>query len=167
VPARKRRKLSMAHNRAQRAGGIEVKRVNRSEIPAAVASLKEMHCERWRDRGGGVLRDESVQRFHALALQALDRAGMLDLFLCKRNEKTVAVYYGMRDRNRAYAYLGGFDLDQAFFSPGTILIGFAIEQAIRAGAREFHFLRGNEAYKYEWGAVDRRNTCIVLSCTGA
>lgn len=81
VPVRKSRKLSMAHHRAQRAGGIEVKRVNRVEIPAAVASLKEMHGERWRNRGGGVLRDESVQQFHALALQALDRAGMLDFFV--------------------------------------------------------------------------------------
>jgi hypothetical protein len=33
----------------------------------------------------------------------------------------------------------------------------AIEQALREGAREFHFLRGQEAYKYGWGAVDRWN----------
>jgi len=33
----------------------------------------------------------------------------------------------------------------------------AIEAAIAEGAREFHFLRGREAYKYEWGAVDRWN----------
>jgi CelD/BcsL family acetyltransferase involved in cellulose biosynthesis len=29
--------------------------------------------------------------------------------------------------------------------------------AIAEGAGEFHFLRGREAYKYEWGAVDRWN----------
>ena len=35
--------------------------------------------------------------------------------------------------------------------------GRAIEAARQDGAREFHFLRGQEVYKYEWGAVDRRN----------
>jgi hypothetical protein len=32
-----------------------------------------------------------------------------------------------------------------------------MEEAIRDGAREFHFLRGGEGYKYGWGAVDRYN----------
>ena len=27
--------------------------------------------------------------------------------------------------------------------------------AVREGAREFDFLRGQESYKYEWGAVDK------------
>jgi CelD/BcsL family acetyltransferase involved in cellulose biosynthesis len=38
-----------------------------------------------------------------------------------------------------------------------ILIGHAIEEAAREGARDFDFLRGQEAYKYEWGAQDRWN----------
>ena len=31
------------------------------------------------------------------------------------------------------------------------------------GAYEFHFLRGGEAYKYAWGAVDRPNTPLTLA----
>lgn len=50
------------------------------------------------------------------------------------------------DRRRAYACLGGFDPAEAFVSPGILLIGHAIEEAARKGAREFHFLRGREAY---------------------
>jgi hypothetical protein len=38
-----------------------------------------------------------------------------------------------------------------------MLWAHAIEQAIAEGAREFHFLRGPEAYKYAWGATDRWN----------
>jgi CelD/BcsL family acetyltransferase involved in cellulose biosynthesis len=162
LPARKRRKLNMARSRAERAGGIRIERATGDKVQSALAALTELHNERWRDEGGGVLKDENVRRFHSLAAPALDHAGLLDLLLCKREEKTIAVYYGMRDRHRAYAYLSGFDRNQEFISPGTILVGFAIEHAFLAGIHEFHFLRGNEAYKYEWGAADRRNSCIVV-----
>ena len=42
-------------------------------------------------------------------------------------------------------------------SPGAQLLDHAIRAAISEGAREFHFLRGGESYKYLWGAVDRLN----------
>jgi hypothetical protein len=32
-----------------------------------------------------------------------------------------------------------------------------IEEAVKEGRRELHFLRGAEAYKYAWGATDRMN----------
>ena len=67
------------------------------------------------------------------------------------------VYYGMQHAGRAYAYLGGFDPAFEEASPGAILIGHAIAEAIGEGAGEFHFLRGREAYKYSWGAADRWN----------
>ena len=38
-----------------------------------------------------------------------------------------------------------------------ILTAHAIEQAIAEGCREIDFLRGQEPYKYGWGAVDRWN----------
>ena len=69
-----------------------------------------------------------------------------------------AVYYGFLHHDRAYAYLGGFDPELPRLSPGAQIIGHAIDQAIAEGATEFHFLRGGEAYKYSWGAVDRWNT---------
>jgi hypothetical protein len=39
-------------------------------------------------------------------------------------------------------------------SPGTLLIAHAIEEVIREGAAIFDFLRGQERYKYFWGAGD-------------
>ncbi len=38
--------------------------------------------------------------------------------------------------------------------PGSLLIARYVERAIATGRRRLDFLRGNEAYKYEWGAVD-------------
>jgi CelD/BcsL family acetyltransferase involved in cellulose biosynthesis len=52
-------------------------------------------------------------------------------------------------------YLGGFDPAWDRFSPGSLLIQYALEFAREAGDSCFDFLRGAEPYKYRWGAVDR------------
>ena len=56
-----------------------------------------------------------------------------------------------------YFYLNGYDVGQAFVSPGTLLVGAMLEEAAAEGRAEAHFLRGREGYKYAWGAVDRMN----------
>jgi len=56
---------------------------------------------------------------------------------------------------RIWVYNSG--LDPAAFaalSPGVVLTAAAIERAIAAGRAEFDFLRGNEEYKYRFGAAD-------------
>ncbi len=101
--------------------------------------------------------DARVQTFHRQALLGLLAAGFLRLYELRIAGKTVAVYYGFVHRKRAYAYLMGFDPDYAFESPGVALLAHAMEEAIREGACEFHFLRGDEAYKYKWGVENRWN----------
>ena len=53
-----------------------------------------------------------------------------------------------------YYYLGGFDPAAKHLSPGTLLIGHAVERAVEAGAEAFDFCKGREPYKYLWGATD-------------
>ena len=69
----------------------------------------------------------------------------------------MAAYYGFAHRDQAYAYLHGFDPAFGTESPGTALIGHAIRDAVASGCTNFHFLRGQEAYKYAWGAEDHWN----------
>ncbi len=51
-------------------------------------------------------------------------------------------------------YNMGVDPDARDLSPGILLIGSVVQRALAAGVRRLDFLRGNEPYKYEWGAVD-------------
>ncbi len=158
LPSGKARKLRMARHRgARRDARIE------TAAPDTGASLMDhlvrLHGARWTSRGEpGVLADALVQDFHALAWPGLLAAGLLRLHALHLDGHVAGVYYGFAHGSRAYAYLGGFDPAFAFESPGTLLIGHAIAEALGRGAREFHFLRGQETYKYEWGAVDRWNS---------
>lgn len=158
IPLRQRRKLRMARHRVERSRNASIISTIERTPQEWMATLVELHATRWQERGHpGVLADAQVQEFHGQALAGLYERGIARLFALTIGPELAGVYYGFLHRDRAYAYLGGFDPQFAYFSPGAILIGHAIEDALRGGVREFHFLRGREAYKYAWGAEDRQN----------
>jgi CelD/BcsL family acetyltransferase involved in cellulose biosynthesis len=47
-------------------------------------------------------------------------------------------------------------------SPGAVLLGWVIEEAVAEGMAEVDFLRQREAYKYLWGARDRINYKVYV-----
>ncbi|HEX8666557.1 MAG TPA: GNAT family N-acetyltransferase [Beijerinckiaceae bacterium] len=158
LPGRTRRMLNLARNRAARRGGFRIVRARGADIPAAFDALARLHALRWQTRGeDGVLADGRVRAFHAEALPRLDAAGLLRLYIGHFDGVAAAAFYGFVHNGRGYSYLTGFDPAYAFESPGTLLLAHAVEAAVAERAEEFHFLRGREAYKYEWGAADRWN----------
>ncbi|MBV9702018.1 MAG: GNAT family N-acetyltransferase [Methylobacteriaceae bacterium] len=157
VPARRRRQLRRACAAARRIGPLCIESLEHRE-EAFLDTLFALHAARWESCGEtGVLADPLVQQFHRQALPALAAEGMARCYVLTVDGRAAAAYYGFVVGERAYAYLGGFHPDYTPASPGAILIGHAIGEAMHEGAREFHFLRGREAYKYTWGAVDRWN----------
>jgi len=157
IPARRRRQLRRAWAAAERLGEVRIEQ-SEKESERFLATLFALHEARWRERNErGVLADAKVRRFHQAALPRLAAADLARCYTLTIGGQTAAAYYGLSNRGRAYAYLGGFDPAFEEASPGAILIGHAIAEAIGEGAGEFHFLRGREAYKYSWGATDRWN----------
>lgn len=164
VPAPRRRKLRMAWHRARRRGDVALRSAAEIGTDEWLAALFRLHGARWRGRGElGVLHDEQVRTFHGRAVPSLQSAGLLDGTALFIDDRVAGVYYGLRWGPAAYAYLGGFDPAFERESPGTILLGDAIARASAAGCRRFSLLRGREAYKYEWGAVDRLNRTLSLT----
>jgi CelD/BcsL family acetyltransferase involved in cellulose biosynthesis len=157
IPSRRRKQLRRALTLAQRRGPTEIEPVD-GAADGFLDDLLRLHGARWSDRGqSGLLQDEAVQRFHRTALPGLVRSGLARLYRLWIGGRVVGAFQGLSARGRTYAYLGGFDPDYAYESPGAILIGHAISTAIDEGGAEFHFLRGREPYKYDWGAADRWN----------
>ena len=71
------------------------------------------------------------------------------------------------DGQRILYYNAGVDPDARDLSPGVVMVARYIEQAIETGRRELDFLRGDEPYKYEWGAVDQPLQRILVDRTDA
>jgi CelD/BcsL family acetyltransferase involved in cellulose biosynthesis len=165
VPARRRRQLRRAQASANQLGPATIVAAE-SHANYFLDHLFRLHEACWKTRGKtGVLDHAAVRQFHRGVLPALAAHGLARCYLIEIGGVVAAAYYGFLDRGRAYGYLGGFDPDLAEQSPGSILIGHAIAEAIREGASEFHFLRGGEPYKYSWGAVDRFNQKRTLGRT--
>jgi CelD/BcsL family acetyltransferase involved in cellulose biosynthesis len=149
-------KLRYYRRRADRMGGVAFKLADESNWPELLDDLFELHRRSWHQRGqSGVLADAVVERFHRAVAPELLRAGVLRLNRMTIGGRAAAALYGLGHGERAYYYIGGFDPEFMSVSPGTLLIGHAIEGAIASGAKEFDFLRGREPYKYLWGAKDR------------
>jgi CelD/BcsL family acetyltransferase involved in cellulose biosynthesis len=163
VPRKTLRYLQQARRRATSVGDVTMNIAEKSTLEACMSELFQLHERRWQRAGEqGVCADPLVRSFHRIAAERLLDAGMLRLYLLRIGNSTVAAYYGFTAKHTAYAYLSGFDPDCAELCPGAQIIGHAIEEAVREGVREFHFLRGGEAYKYSWGAVDRPNMARTL-----
>src|SRR4029079_8030635 len=53
-----------------------------------------------------------------------------------------------------YFYNAGIEPDARRLSPGVLLVERLMRRAIQRGLKTVDFLRGDESYKYEWGAAD-------------
>lgn len=157
LPPQKRRKLAMARNRAERRGGVAIEEAGPENAEDALEVLFRLHRARWAERGEAGLIDARVEAFQRDALPGLARAGLVRFYTLRIAGEAAASYYGFLHRDRAYGYLTGFDPAFSFESPSVTLLAHVVERAAAEGAREMHFLRGREPYKYEWGAVDRWN----------
>jgi CelD/BcsL family acetyltransferase involved in cellulose biosynthesis len=93
--------------------------------------------------------------FHEIAQAAQDDETLQLLFLEVNDQKAAALFnfdYG----NRIWVYNSGLDPELfSALSPGVVITALAIEIAIENGRDEFDFLRGDEDYKYRFGALDR------------
>jgi CelD/BcsL family acetyltransferase involved in cellulose biosynthesis len=163
VPRKTLRDLRQARRRAAAVGTVAVGRADANNARAFMDELFRLHELRWQRKAEpGVCADPVVRSFHLAASARMLGGGMVRLYLLRIGDAIAGAYYGFVAKGIAYAYLGGFDPDRAELSPGTQMVAHAIEEAVREGAREFHFLRGGEAYKYAWGAIDRPNTALTL-----
>jgi CelD/BcsL family acetyltransferase involved in cellulose biosynthesis len=163
VPAGQLRKLRMNRHRAERGGGVVRERATAATLPALQAELIRLHQSRWVTAGEpGVLADPAVLGLHQDAAPGLLDAAALRLEVLRAGGEVVAAIMALLAPGRILFYLSGYDAAHAFISPGTLLLGAMLEDAVCEGRKEAHFLRGREGYKYAWGAVDRINATCSL-----
>jgi len=81
--------------------------------------------------------------------------GCLQLAFLVIGGNKVAAYMSFDFLNRIWVYNSGLDRRYMAYSPGWVLLGHLLQMAIERGKEEFDFMRGDEAYKYKFGAVDR------------
>ena len=137
-------------------------------LEADLDEFFELHQRRWNQRWlPGAFASRQARHFHADVAKSLLRSGNLRLHTLTLDGEVRAALYCFQKGRVCYYYLGGFEPSMARLSLGTVLTAHAMRHSIEQdGATEFDFLRGNEGYKYRWGALDRYNSRLSLTRFG-
>jgi len=99
------------------------------------------------------LTDAMRKQMRAIMHWAFD-TGILQLSFLTINDNKAAGYFCFDYEERIYVYNSGFSFDYQYYSPGWVLLSFLIQHAIETGKSHFDFMRGDENYKYKFGAID-------------
>ncbi len=91
-----------------------------------------------------------------LSLRAAFQAGWLQLCFLEIGSVKAAAYLNFDYNNRLWIYNSGLNFNHRELSPGWVLLGYLLQWANENGRESFDFMRGDEEYKYRFGAVDRR-----------
>jgi CelD/BcsL family acetyltransferase involved in cellulose biosynthesis len=151
-----RNNAERAERQLQREFVLEARCAEQHELPVAASTLERLHRLRWGARDTSQAFDDVLMRaFLYDAIPQLGADGLLRLQCLRIGGETVAMVFAMGTPRAHYFYMSGFDPRWSRYSTGLVTIIAAMRQAAREHAQEFHFLRGNEAYKYHLGATDQ------------
>ena len=143
--------------KVRRAAAVGEIRLDDSPDPVAdLEAFVELHQKRW---GGEGLFPETAggaqsRVFFRRLFELHGADGPLRLTFLSVGGRRIASGVHFETRDRYLYFNAGVDPDAYDLSPGVVMVHAYIERALAAGVRRLDFLRGDEPYKYAWGAVD-------------
>lgn len=97
----------------------------------------------------------SMREHMALTTRCAFENGCLHLTFLEIDGEKAAGYLSFDYLNRLWIYNSGIDWRFSEYSPGWVLLGYLLKWANENHRTEFDFMRGDEQYKYRFGAIDR------------
>ncbi|WP_322800799.1 GNAT family N-acetyltransferase [Thermoflexus sp.] len=109
---------------------------------------------------------ERMRAFFRRVIRYGLREGWTRLSFIEIEGEKAATYLDFDYGDRIWLYNAGFHPRFAGLSPGVVLLAYLIRHAIEQGKRVFDFLRGDEPYKFRFGAREVPLYRIVISRVG-
>jgi CelD/BcsL family acetyltransferase involved in cellulose biosynthesis len=98
--------------------------------------------------------DDKMANYFLDMARDLSDTGWLDLAILTISNEPASAYLSYNYGGRLYLYNSGYSQRFAAYSAGVALLAYRIHKAILQGLHQFDFLRGDEEYKYDFGAKD-------------
>jgi CelD/BcsL family acetyltransferase involved in cellulose biosynthesis len=131
------------------------------DLPGALGDFFDLHAKS--SAGKANFWDEERRGFFVENAAAMQRAGWLRLSFLEIGGARVATLFAYDYQGTVGLYNSGYDPAFGYYSVGVLLVAMGIQDAIAAGRKRFDFLRGNEPYKYDFGACDTPVHNLVIS----
>jgi CelD/BcsL family acetyltransferase involved in cellulose biosynthesis len=111
--------------------------------------------------------DPQMQGFFFEVAHILQATGWLQLAFVEIDGEKAATLLNFDYGNRILVYNSGYDPSRyQHLSPGIVVTARSIEHAIALGREKFDFLRGDEVYKYRFGAQDTQVRRLLIARPG-
>jgi CelD/BcsL family acetyltransferase involved in cellulose biosynthesis len=132
------------------------------DVLADLPEFVRLHRARWGERGLFTETPKGAEEEAFLReLFATAPSGTISMLMARNDEfGTFAAGLFLRDAGALRYWNAGGDAAARALSPGVLLFVHGLQMAINEGRAQLDFLRGNEPYKYECGAVDAQ----VMKC---
>lgn len=122
-----------------------------AEVEGAMDDFIRLHQKSTQDKED-FWSESLINFFKALATE-LTRCGWFKLYFIEVNGVQAAAMLCFDYHNEFLLYNSGYDPEQfAQLSPGNVLTAYTIQHAIELGRSRYDFLRGDEVYKFRFGA---------------
>lgn len=89
------------------------------------------------------------------SVQAAFKAGWLQMAFLEVGGEKAAGYLNFDYNGHIWVYNSGLNFNFRELSPGWVLLGYLLQWANEHQRAAFDFMRGDEEYKYRFGAIDR------------
>ena len=161
---KERHEIRRKVRRAESAGLVEV--VESTNPLADLEQFIDLHQRKWGERGlfpdtaGGAQGRVLVRRLFELFGEATSGPNAIPdhptihLGFLMLDGKRIAAEIHFETAGSLLYYNAGVDPDAKALSPGVVQLERLVRRAIDRGKCRLDLLRGDEPYKYEWGAVD-------------
>ena len=107
------------------------------------------------DQGkAGFLHDNMRAQMRAV-IRIAHEHGWLWLAFLEADGQRIAANLNFDYNNKLWGYNAGVNRDFMDLSPGWVLLGYVLQWACENKRSEFDFMRGDEEYKYRFGAVNQ------------
>lgn len=136
----------------------------KDDLTKGINDLSRLHnARRCQKNQSGIFSTAAQKAFYEDVFERFFDAGWLELAFLNVSGERVAGVCQFNYGDSSYYYQTGYDVTWEKSSVGFVLNGLLIERAIGQGKSFYEFLRGEEEYKYRFGAtLNRRLRDIYL-----
>jgi CelD/BcsL family acetyltransferase involved in cellulose biosynthesis len=163
LSANSRQKIRRILRQIENSDAFRITHAGRETLERDIDILLRFWAERWGAQKGAKL--NAILKNYRLMLRHAFEAGALFLPVLWQGERPIGALAILADvRKKSFLFfVGGRDETFDGLPAGLALHGYSIRHAIRHGFVTYDFLRGNEPYKYSFGAEEYRVTSFVLT----
>jgi CelD/BcsL family acetyltransferase involved in cellulose biosynthesis len=154
LDSKDRHELRRKMRRLERESSFEIREGREEDLAERMDAFLDLHRKSRRDKAE-FMTPEMEDYFREIALRFQEK-GWLSLPFLRAEGKDVAAYFSFRYQGVEYVYNSGYDPEYARLSPGIVLAADGIRRAMERGMTVFHFLRGQEDYKYRLGGKEEK-----------